>query len=93
MKVITLELHALLVVEQHPAHMTTTARQAVNGMPVRPHGPSTIAELVVFVMPHVATSFIERIVGVMLTPRSPTGSKNKLHAAVATATTSAPTTE
>ncbi|MET3818483.1 hypothetical protein ABID76_001127 [Burkholderia ambifaria] len=51
MKIIALELHALLTIEQHPVHMAGTVHQPVDGMPVRPHSTSPVVEFVVFVMP------------------------------------------
>jgi len=51
MKIVTLELHTLLAVEQHPVHMPGAIHQPIDRMPVRPHDTPPIAEFVLISRP------------------------------------------
>ncbi|MDR9052329.1 hypothetical protein FEP26_03822 [Burkholderia multivorans] len=83
MQIVALELHSLVAIQQHPVHVPGAVHQPVDRVAVRSHGAPSIAEFVVFVMPHVAASLAEQIVGVMLSDEVPDRVEEELHATVA----------
>ncbi|CAB3730921.1 hypothetical protein LMG24076_05445 [Trinickia soli] len=59
MQIVTLELNALLAIEQHPVNMPRAVSEPIDRMTIGADRLDAVAQFVVPVMPYVALSLIE----------------------------------